>query len=54
MHSLVLRSQRNDLGHPRELPPQLEREEVFANLQVFPRFYQTAEAVRVFLAANPI
>ena len=50
----LLRSQRNDLGHPRDLPPTVEREEVFANLQIFPRFYETAEQLRTYLSANPV
>lgn len=50
----LLRSQRNDLGHPRDVPPKVEREEVFVNLQIFPRFYQTAEQVREFLAGNRV
>lgn len=49
-----LRSQRNDLGHPREQPPVVDRDEAFANLQIFPRFYQTAEALRQFLRANQV
>ena len=50
----ILRNQRNDLGHPRELPPAVDHEEAFAVLQVFPRFYETAETVRAWLAANKI
>ena len=49
-----LRTQRNDLGHPRERPPVVDREEAFGNLQVFPRFYRTAEAVRQFLETNQV
>jgi hypothetical protein len=43
-------SQRNDFGHRREEPPSATLEDVFVNLQVFPRYYQTAEDVRAFLA----
>jgi|BarGraNGADG00212_1021973.scaffolds.fasta_scaffold08248_2 hypothetical protein len=50
----LLRSQRNDLGHPREVPPKLDRQELFANLQVFPRFYETAEQLRTFLSGTQI
>lgn len=50
----LIRNQRNELGHPRELPPSLDREEVFVNLQIFPRFYETAEKVRAFLADNKV
>ena len=49
-----VRGQRNDLGHPREKPPIVTQEDAFVNLQVFPRYYQTAEEVRTFLAANKI
>ncbi|MGA2526259.1 MAG: hypothetical protein ABSF79_06535 [Smithellaceae bacterium] len=50
----LLRGQRNDLGHPRDTPPVLSREDAFVNLQIFPRYYQTAETIRLFLAANKI
>ena len=50
----MIRLQRNDLGHPREAPPQPSRGEVHANLLVFPRYYETAENVRTFLAANQV
>lgn len=48
-----LRTQRNDLGHPRETPV-ADREEAFVNLQIFPRFYQTAESLRQFLRASQV
>jgi hypothetical protein len=49
-----LRTQRNDLGHPREQPPTIDREEAFVNLQIVPRYYQTADAVRQFLAEHQV
>jgi hypothetical protein len=49
-----VRTQRNDLGHPREIPPAVTEEDAYVNLQVFPRYYQTAEEVRAFLAANKV
>lgn len=49
-----LRTQRNDLGHPREVPPSVDREEAFGNLQIFPRYYQVAEEVRQFLGGNQV
>jgi hypothetical protein len=49
-----VRGQRNDLGHPREVPPAVSQEDAFVNLQVFPRYYQTAEEVRAFLSANKV
>jgi hypothetical protein len=50
----LLRGQRNDLGHPREIPPMLRREDAFVNLQIFPKYYETAEVVRSFLSVNKI
>ncbi len=49
-----MRGQRNELGHPREMPPAVTQEDAFVNLQVFPRYYQTAEEVRAFLATNRV
>jgi hypothetical protein len=48
----LMRTQRNDLGHPRELPPNVSADDALANLQIFPRYYETAEAVRVCLASH--
>jgi hypothetical protein len=50
----LIRQQRNELGHPRENPPLLTRNDVFGNLQVFVRYYETAEMVRSFLASNRV
>jgi hypothetical protein len=50
----LLRSQRNELGHPREIPPEIDREEEHANLQIFPTYYETAERLRSFLQANSV
>ena len=50
----LLRKQRNEHGHPREKPPSLRREDMYINLQVFPRYYETAEAFRAFLSSNSI
>ena len=50
----LLRLQRNELGHPRETPPRVTREDAFVNLQIFPRFYETAEQVRAFLTVKRI
>lgn len=49
-----IRSQRNDLGHPRDIPPNVTKDDAFVNLQMFPRYYQTAEAARIFLASNKV
>lgn len=50
----LLRTQRNELGHPQPTPPKLSREDVFANLQLFPRYYEVAEKVRQFLKQNKV
>jgi hypothetical protein len=50
----MIRSQRNDLGHPRETPPRLGRGDAYANIQIFPRYYETAETVRRFLATTKV
>lgn len=50
----LIRCQRNDLGHPREVPPNVKRADAFVNLQIFPRYFELAEEVRVFLASHPV
>ena len=50
----LIRTQRNDFGHPREAPPRPNRDDVNAHLQIFPTYYATAEALRQFLATNHI
>ncbi len=50
----LLRSQRNEVGHPREKPPVVAREDAFANLVVFPSYYRTAEELRDYLAGNKV
>jgi hypothetical protein len=50
----LMRCQRNDLGHPREAPPNVTRQDAFVNLQIFPRYYEIAEQVREFLKTNPV
>ena len=48
----LLRIQRNELGHPREVPPSISRQDAFVNLQIFPRYFETAEAIRSFAKRN--
>ena len=43
----LMRCQRNELGHPREAPPHIERQDAFVNLQIFPRYYEIAENVQI-------
>jgi hypothetical protein len=50
----LIRFQRNELGHPREKPPRITQGEAHANLLIFPRYYETAEAVRAFLSVNKV
>ena len=50
----LIRCQRNDLGHPREIPPDVKRADAFVNLQIFPRYFELAEEVRGFLASHPV
>jgi len=50
----ILRTQRNDLGHPCEKPPVADRENAFVNLQIFPRYYKTADQLRHFFATNQV
>jgi hypothetical protein len=50
----LMRGQRNELGHPRETPPQVQREDAFVNLQIFPRYYEIAEEMRTFLRSNGV
>lgn len=50
----LMRCQRNELGHPREAPPRVNREDAFVNLQIFPRYYEIAEETRKFLLSNRV
>jgi hypothetical protein len=50
----LLRVQRNDFGHPRELPPVPSRPEVFISLNLFPTYYSPVEEVRGFLSQNKV
>jgi hypothetical protein len=50
----LLRCQRNDLGHPREVPPNVTRDDAFVNLQIFPRYFGLADEVRAFLKENTV
>ena len=50
----LIRCQRNELGHPRATLPNVSKEDAFVNLQIFPRYYEIAEVVRRFFAANKV
>ena len=45
----LLRNIRNDLGHPREAPPNVSREDAYDYLVTFRGFYRRAEEFRDFL-----
>ena len=49
-----IRLQRNDLGHPKDQPPDVSREQVFVSLRLFASYYATAETLRGFLASNQV
>jgi hypothetical protein len=46
----LARVQRNEVGHPREAPPRLDRGNAYANLVIFPIYYETAERIRDLLS----
>jgi hypothetical protein len=50
----LIRAQRNDLGHPRDFPPKMSAGDSHANLLIFPRYYETSEVVRAFLASTTV
>lgn len=50
----LMRTQRNELGHPREAPPKMHRQDAFVNLQIFPRYYEVAETTRAFFSSNAV
>ena len=50
----LLRVQRNDLGHPKETPPSVDHPFAFAQLQLFPYYYEKAEQIRECLQSNRI
>ncbi len=50
----LIRYQRNELGHPREVPPSVTRDDAYAYLRLFPSYYETAEKVREFLSKNGV
>jgi hypothetical protein len=50
----LIRCQRNDLGHPKEQPPTVSRDEAFVYLRIFPPCYQMTENIRAFLSSNKV
>lgn len=45
----IMRTQRNELGHPQKSPPSVEAPDLLTNLQVFPHYYKTVEVIRTVL-----
>ena len=50
----LIRCQRNEFGHPRELPPNITRADALVNMQIFPRFFELAEQVRSYMKSNTV
>jgi hypothetical protein len=50
----LIRAQRDNLGHPQNIPPRITREEAFVNLKLFPTYYRTLTEVLAFLANNKV
>ena len=50
----LLRVQRNEFGHPSDARPQPSRAQAYANLLIFPPYYERAEALRQVLTSNAI
>jgi hypothetical protein len=48
----LIRQQRNDLGHPRDVPPKMERGQVEANLFLFSQYYRSAEQLYSYLISH--
>ena len=49
-----IRTQRNDLGHPKEAPPTVSRNDAFVNLRLFPSYYKMVEQIIQFLTVNKV
>jgi len=50
----MIRSQRNDLGHPQEQPPVVRREQVYVYLNIFPHYYALVDLLINYLKTNKI
>jgi hypothetical protein len=48
----LIRQQRNDLGHPRDVPPKVDRQQVESSLLLFAKFYRDAERLRSYFVAR--
>lgn len=50
----LIRRQRNDLGHPREQPPAMDRDQAFVYFKLFPTFIQDAEAFAAYCRSHSL
>lgn len=50
----LIRRQRNELGHPQEQPPAINREQAFMYLKLFPTFIQDAEAFAAYCRSHSL
>ncbi len=50
----LIRQQRNDLGHPREEPPSVDREQAFVFFRLFPTFIRDVESFAAYCSGNQI
>lgn len=48
----LIRRQRNELGHPQESPPRLNRDYVFVAFRLFPTYVSDLEAFAAFCTSN--
>jgi hypothetical protein len=48
----LIRRQRNDLGHPQEHPPEVNREQAFVFFQLFPTYVTDIEAFAAYCQAS--
>ncbi len=48
----LIRRHRNELGHPQEEPPTIEREQAFMNLKLFPTFIKDVEALAAYCRSH--
>jgi hypothetical protein len=49
-----IRQQRNEVGHPRPLPPAVTREQAFGYLRMLPGYYRAAQTLITYMKANPL
>lgn len=48
----LIRQQRNELGHPRDVPPVMERGLLEASLFLFSQYYRSAEQLHSYLTSH--